>query len=110
MLTFLEDKGNLLGTKEIHKHNSQDISGKFRENPGTMAGKSCLCVCVFPFTVFSFRETLCESGRWIGALKKRGRVLKKRVRVLKKRGRFLRRGVLARGTGGGLLLQNGGGS
>ena len=39
------------------------------------------------------RETLCESGRWIDALKKRGRVLKKRGRVLKKRGRFLRRGV-----------------
>ena len=37
--------------------------------------------------------TLCESGRWIDALKKRGRVLKKRGRVLKKRGRFLRRGV-----------------
>ena len=30
-----------------------------------------------------FRETLCESGRWIDALKKRG-VLKKRGRVLKK--------------------------
>ena len=43
--------------------------------------------------VASFRETLCESGRWIDALKKRGRVLKKRGRVLKKRGRFLRRGV-----------------
>ena len=41
----------------------------------------------------TFRETLCESGRWIDALKKRGRVLKKRGRVLKKRGRFLRRGV-----------------
>ena len=40
-----------------------------------------------------FRETLCESGRWIDALKKRGRLLKKRGRVLKKRGRFLRRGV-----------------
>ena len=39
------------------------------------------------------RETLCESGRWINALKKRGRVLKKRGRVLKKRGRFLRSGV-----------------
>ena len=39
------------------------------------------------------RETLSESGRWIDALKKRGRVLKKRGRVLKKRGRFLRRGV-----------------
>ena len=37
--------------------------------------------------------TLCESGRWIDALKKRGRVLKKRRRVLKNRGRFLRRGV-----------------
>ena len=46
-------------------------------------------------TFFSIlvRETLCESGRWIDALKKRGRVLKKRGRVLKKRGRFLRRGV-----------------
>ena len=32
-----------------------------------------------------FRETLCESGRWVDALKKRGR-------VLKKRGGFLRRG------------------
>ena len=40
-----------------------------------------------------FRETLCESGRWIDALKKRGRLLKKRGRILKKRGRFLRRGV-----------------
>ena len=39
------------------------------------------------------RETLCESGRWIDALKKGGRVLKKRERVLKKRGRFLRSGV-----------------
>ena len=39
------------------------------------------------------RETLCESGRWIDALKKGGRVLKKRGRVLKKRGRFLRSGV-----------------
>ena len=39
-----------------------------------------------------FRETLCESGRWIDALKKGGRVLKKRGRVLKKRGRLLRRG------------------
>ena len=39
------------------------------------------------------RETLCESGRWVDALKKRGRVLKKRGRVLKKKGRFLRRGV-----------------
>ena len=39
------------------------------------------------------KETLCKSGRWIDALKKRGRVLKKRGRVLKKRGRFLRRGV-----------------
>ena len=28
------------------------------------------------------RETQCESGRWIDALKKRGRVLKKRGRVL----------------------------
>ena len=33
-----------------------------------------------------FRETLCESGRCIDALKKRKRVLKKRGRVLKKRG------------------------
>ena len=41
----------------------------------------------------NFRETLCESGRWVDALKKRGRVLKKRGRVLKKKGRFLRRGV-----------------
>ena len=39
------------------------------------------------------RETLCESGRWIDALKKRGRVLKKRGRVLKKRRRFLRRAI-----------------
>ena len=39
------------------------------------------------------RGTLCVSGRWIDALKERGRVLKKRGRVLKKRGRFLRSGV-----------------
>ena len=38
-----------------------------------------------------FRETLCESGRWVDALKKRGRVLKKRGRVLKKRGRVLKK-------------------
>ena len=47
-------------------------------------------------------EILCESGRWIDVLKKRGRVLKKRGRVLKKR-------RLVRGTGGGPLLQKGGG-
>ena len=52
-----------------------------------------------------FRETLCESGRWIDALTKRGRVLKKRGRVLKKRGRLKRRFV--RGTGRGPLLQKG---
>ena len=42
-----------------------------------------------PFVLLFFprvRETLCESGRWVDALKKRGR-------VLKKKGRFLRRGV-----------------
>ena len=55
------------------------------------------------------RETLCESGRWIGALKKRGRVLKKRGKVLKKRGRVLKKRRLVRGTGGGALLQKGGG-
>ena len=39
------------------------------------------------------RETLCESGRCIDALKKRRRVLKNRRRVLKKRAiGFLRRG------------------
>ena len=47
------------------------------------------------------RETLCESGRWIDALKKRRRLLKKRGRVLKKR-------RLVRETGGGRLLQGGG--
>ena len=56
-----------------------------------------------------FRETLCESGRWIDALKKGGRVLKKRGRVLKKRGRVLKKLCLVRGTGGGPLLQKGGG-
>ena len=56
-----------------------------------------------------FRETLCESGRWIDALKERGRVLKKRGRVLKKRGRVLKKRRLVRGTGGGPLLQKGGG-
>ena len=60
------------------------------------------------------RETLCESGRCIDALKKRRRVLKKRGRVLKKRGRFLRRGkgkklCSVRGTGRGPLLQKEGG-
>ena len=54
------------------------------------------------------RETLCESGRWIDALKKRGRVLKKRGRVLKKRGRFLKKRRLVRETGGGPLLKKGG--
>ena len=49
-----------------------------------------------------FRETLCESGRCIDALKKRGRVLKKRRRVLKKV-------CLVKETGGGPLLQKGGG-
>ena len=47
------------------------------------------------------RETLCESGRCIDALKMRRRVLKKRGRVPKKRG-------FVRGTGGGPLLQKGG--
>ena len=58
------------------------------------------------------RETLCESGRCIDALKKRrkalekrGRVLKKRGRVLKKRGRVLEKVCLVSGTGGGQLLQ-----
>ena len=49
-----------------------------------------------------FRETLCEPGRWIDALKKRGRVLKKRGRVLQKR-------RLVRGTRGGPLLPQRGG-
>ena len=40
------------------------------------------------------RETLCESGRWVNARKKRGRVLKKRR--------------LVRQKGGGPLLQKGG--
>ena len=39
----------------------------------------------------SRQDTLCESGRCIDALKKRGRVLKKRGRVLKKRGRVLKK-------------------
>ena len=52
--------------------------------------------------ILLLRETLCESGRWIDALKKTWRVLKKRGRVLKKR-------RLVRGTGGGPLLQKGGG-
>ena len=55
------------------------------------------------------RETLCESGRWIDALEKRGRVLKKRGRVLKKRGRFLKKRCLVSSEGGGWLLQKGGG-
>ena len=54
-------------------------------------------------------ETLCESGRWIDVLKKGGRVLKKRGRVLKKRGRVLKKQRLVRETGGGPLLQKGGG-
>ena len=36
--------------------------------------------------VLKVRETLYESGRWIDALKKRGRVLKKRGRVLRSGG------------------------
>ena len=52
--------------------------------------------------------TLCESGRWIDALKKGGRVLKKKGRVLKKWGRVLKKRRLVRGTGGGPLLQKGG--
>ena len=40
-----------------------------------------------------FRETLCESGRCIGALKKTRRDLQRRGRALKKRGGFLRRSV-----------------
>ena len=62
-----------------------------------------------------FRETLCESGRCVDALKKRrrvlkkrGRVLQKRGRVLKKRGRILKKVCLVRETGGGPLLQKGG--
>ena len=62
------------------------------------------------------RESLCESGRCIDALKKRGRALKKTGRVLKKsgrvlekRGRVLKKVCLVRGTGGGTLLQNEGG-
>ena len=48
--------------------------------------------------------------RWIDALKKRGRLRKKRGRrVLKKRGRALEKRRLVRGTGGGPLLQKGGG-
>ena len=39
------------------------------------------------------RETLCESGRCIDALKKRRRALKKRGRFLRRGGGFLRRGV-----------------
>ena len=61
------------------------------------------------------RETLCESGRCIDALKKRRRVLKKRGRFLKKRGRVLKKRArdvkevcLVRETRGGRLLQKGG--
>ena len=64
------------------------------------------CVKIYPLRL---RETLCESGSWIDALKKRGRALKKRGRFLKKRGRVLKKRRLVRGTGGGPLLQKGGG-
>ena len=64
----------------------------------------------------SLLRTLCESGRCIDALKKRRRVLKKRGRlqqkrgrVFKKRGRVLKKVCLVRETGGGPLLQKGGG-
>ena len=64
--------------------------------------------------VARIRETLCESGRCIDALKKRRRVLKKRGRVLKKRGRVLKKLGLVRGTasaeGGGGFLRGGRGS
>ena len=43
---------------------------------------------------------MCESGRWIDALKKRGRVLKKRGRVLKKRGRVLKNNATHKLKGG----------
>ena len=65
--------------------------------------------------VVRVRETLCESGRCNGALetrrraKKRWRVLKKSGTVLKKRGRVLKKVCLVMGTGGGPLLQKGGG-
>ena len=36
--------------------------------------------------VYHFRETLCESGRWIDVLKKWGRVLKKRGGLLRRGG------------------------
>ena len=42
-------------------------------------------------TKVKFRETLCESGRCINPLKKRGRALEKRGRALKKRGRVLKK-------------------
>ena len=67
--------------------------------------------------LLQIKETQCESGRCIDALKKRrrvlkkgGRVLKKRGRVLKKRRRVLKKVCLVRGTGGGPLLQKGGAS
>ena len=56
----------------------------------------------------NFRETLCESGRRIDALKRRRRALKNRRRVLKKRGRLLKKLFLVRETGVGPLLQKGG--
>ena len=54
------------------------------------------------------REIQCESGRWIDAPKKRGRVLKKRGRFLRRGGGVLKKRRLVRRTGGGPLLQNGG--
>ena len=39
-----------LGKREIHKQNSKEISGKGRENPGTVPGESrenFVSVCVF---------------------------------------------------------------
>ena len=36
-----------LGKRETHKQNSQEISKKGRDNPGTIPGKYCLCVFLF---------------------------------------------------------------
>ena len=46
-----------------------------------------------------FRETLCESGTCIDALKRRRSFLKKRGRVLKKRGRVLKKVCFVREMG-----------
>ena len=57
--------------------------------------------------VTSVRETLCESGRCIDALKKRRNVLKKRGNVLKKKGRVLKKRGRVLFKGGGLLKKGG---